>query len=70
MKELAIEKYPAYDPIMIDKSVNYFQDIDRFSIDDIHLIGYKMDWDAVEKRLYSMTTFPDKTYTRAPLKKI
>jgi hypothetical protein len=69
MKDLALRKYPAYDAIMIDKSVNYFNDIDRESISKINLIGYSMDWDAIEKRLLAMTDYPDKQFVRAPLKK-
>ena len=69
MKELALERYPAYDSIMIDKSVNYFNDIDRDSIPLINLIGYSMDWDSIEKRLLAMTEFPEKQFVRAPLKK-
>ena len=70
MKELALEKYPVYDAIMIDKSVNYFQDIDRDSIAKINLIRYSMDWSAIETRLLAMTEFPDKQFVRAPLRKL
>ena len=70
MKELALEKYPAYDAIMIDKSVNYFNDIDRDSIPLINLIGYSMDWNSIEKRLIVMTEFPDKQFARAPLRRM
>ena len=69
MKVRTLEKYPAYDAIMIDKSINYFQDVDTDSIEDIHMIGYRMEWDSIEERLFSMTDNPDKVFPRVPLKK-
>ena len=67
MKDLAIEKYPMYDPIMIDKSINYFDDVDWVSIDHIKMIGYAMDWPAIQRRLLSMTDQPDRVFARSPL---
>lgn len=70
IKSFALEKYPNYDPIILDKSIIYFKDIDRDSIDDINLIGYKMDWSSVEGRIYNMTEAPDKVFRYAPLKRL
>lgn len=67
MKDLAIEKYPMYDPIMIDKSINYFDDVDRVSIGHIKMIGYAMDWSAIQRRLLSMTDQTDRIFFRSPI---
>lgn len=70
IKSFALQKYPNYDPIIMDKSIIYFKDIDRTSIEDIKMIGYKMDWDSVEERIFKMTDNPDKVFRYAPLKRI
>ena len=70
IKANALLKYPSYDPIMFDKSIIYFNDVDTESIEDIKMIGYKMDWSAIKGRINSMTDFPDKLFRNAPLKRI
>ena len=67
MKEFALEKYPAYDPIMFDKAINYFEDIDREAMADIKMIGCKFNWKPIEKRLIQMTAHPDQVFPQKPL---
>lgn len=69
IKELLLKRYPAYDPIMVDKAIIYFGDIDASLIPDIKMIGYKFDMQSIEKRIVKMTDNPDKTYAVAPLKR-
>ena len=70
IKQLLLRRYPAYDPIMADKAIIYFGDIDEMIIPEIRMIGYQFDFQAVEKRIIKMTDYPDKVYTTAPLKRI
>lgn len=70
LKELTLEKYPAYNPIMFDKAIIYFDDIDRDSINKIEMLGYEMKWKAIEDRLLRMTDRPDTIFLNPPLKKI
>ena len=69
IKELALEKYPAYDPIMFDKAIIYFDDIDRDSIKKIEMLGYEINWKSIENRLIRMTEKPNTTFLNPPLKK-
>ena len=70
IKNLLLQRYPAYDPIMVDKAIIYFGDIDDILIPKIRMLGYVFDFKAVEKRIIKMTDFPDKVYATAPLKRI
>lgn len=70
IKQLLLKRYPAYDPIMADKAINYFGDIDEMLIPEIRMRGYVFDFQAVEKRIIKMTDYPDKVYTTAPLKRL
>lgn len=69
IKRLLLKRYPAYDPIMADKAIIYFGDIDELLIPEIRMPGYVFDFAAVEKRIVKMTDNPDKVYVNAPLKR-
>ena len=69
IKKLLLQRYPAYDPIMSDKAVIYFGDIDDLLIPEIRMLGYQFDIQSVEKRIIKMTDYPDKVYSTAPLRK-
>ena len=70
IKQLLLRRYPSYDPIMADKAIIYFGDIDEMLIPEIRMIGYAFDFPAVERRIIKMTDYPDKVYTTAPLKRL
>ena len=69
IKSLLLRRYPAYDPIMADKAIIYFGDIDERLVPEIRMLGYVFDFQAIEKRIIKMTDYPDKVYSTAPLKK-
>ena len=69
IKQLLMKRYSAYDPIMADKAIIYFGDIDEMLIPEIRMLGYVFDFQAVEKRIIKMTDYPDKVYSMAPLKR-
>ena len=69
IKQMLLRRYPAYDPIMVDKAIIYFGDVDELWIPEIRMLGYSFDFDAVVKRIIKMTDSPDKVYSIAPLKK-
>ena len=69
IKRLLLKRYPAYDPIMVDKAIIYFGDIDELLVPEIRMIGYEFDFPSIQKRIVKMTDNPDKVYTTAPLKK-
>lgn len=68
IKQLLLSRYTSYDPIMADKAVIYFGDIDELLIPEIRMLGYRFDFEAVEKRIIKMTDSPDNVYSTAPLK--
>lgn len=70
IKQLLLKRYPAYDPIMADKAIIYFGDIDEMLIPEIRMFGYIYDFQVIEKRVIKMTDYPDKVYTMAPLKRM
>lgn len=70
LKRLLLKRYPAYDPIMADKAVIYFGDIDEDLIPDIKMLGYRFDFEAIKSRVVKMTDYPDKVYATAPLKRL
>ena len=69
IKALLLKRYPAYDPIMADKAVIYFGDIDELLIPEIKMLGYEFDFERIKSRIIKMTDNPDKVYATAPLKK-
>ena len=68
IKELLLRRYPAYDPIMADKAIIYFGDIDELLVPEIRMLGYVFDFSSIQKRIVRMTDSPDKVYSTAPLK--
>ena len=70
LKQLLLKRYPAYDPIMADKAVIYFGDIDEDLIPSIKTLGYHFDFEAIKNRIVKMTDNPDKVYATAPLKRL
>ncbi|MBR4390555.1 MAG: nucleotidyl transferase AbiEii/AbiGii toxin family protein [Bacteroidales bacterium] len=70
LKHLLLKRYPAYDPIMADKAIIYFGDIDEELVPEIRMLGYAFDFELIQKRIVKMTDYPDKVYATAPLKRI
>ena len=68
IKTLLLRRYPAYDPIMADKAIIYFGDIDEDLIPGIKMHGYAFDFERIKYRVIKMTDNPDKVYAVAPLK--
>lgn len=68
MKCLLLRRYPTYDPIMADKALVYFDDIDENLIPEIKMLGYIFDFDRIKKRVFNMIDRPDKVYATAPLR--
>ena len=68
IKRLLLRRYPAYDPMMADRAVIYFGDIDEDFIPGISMIGYEFDFERIKNRIIKMTDNPDKVYATAPLK--
>lgn len=68
LKELALKKYPMYDPIIFDKAIIYFGDVIPDAIDKIKMIGADMDWEKIEARIIKMTNKPDSVFKTAPLR--
>lgn len=69
IKRLLLQRYPAYDPIMADKAIIYFGDIDDLLIPEIRMLGYAFDFSSIQKRIVKMTDNPDKVYSTVPLKR-
>ena len=67
IKAMTLKKYPAYDPIMLDKSIVYFEDVDLDSIEEIRMIDAKMNWQAIKRRILQMTENPDRVFPSPPL---
>lgn len=68
IKQLLLRRYPAYDPIMADKAIIYFGDIDEGLMPSIKMLGYLFDLERIKKRIVKMTDSPDKVYSTPPLK--
>ena len=69
IKRLALEKYPMYDPIMFDRAIIYFDDINDEAIDKIKMTSHKMSWDKIKRRIVRMTDRPDHVFITPPLEK-
>ena len=69
LKRMLLKRYPAYDPIMADKAVIYFGDIDEDLIPNIKMVDYLFDFESIKARIVKMTDNPDKVYVTAPLKR-
>ena len=70
LKQMLLKRYPTYDPIMADKAVIYFGDIDEDLIPNIKMLGYRFDFESIKSRVIKMTDNPDKVYVTSPLKKL
>ena len=70
LKGLLLKRYPTYDPIMADKAVIYFGDIDEDLVPNIKMVDYHFDFEAIKTRIVKMTDYPDKVYSTAPLKRL
>ena len=70
MKEFGIQKYPVYNPLMFDKSIIYFDDINQEAISNIKMNGYDMDWEKIKQRIVKMTEKPDKVFLNPPLQRV
>ncbi|MCR5157532.1 MAG: nucleotidyl transferase AbiEii/AbiGii toxin family protein [Prevotella sp.] len=70
IKSLLLQRYPAYDPIMADKAVIYFDDIDELQVPEIKMLGYQFDFMRIKNRIVKIIDNPDKVYSVAPLKRI
>ncbi len=70
IKQLLLARYPTYDPIMADKAIIYFGDVDELLLPEIRMMGYVFDFAAVRRRILNMADYPDKIYETAPLKRI
>lgn len=68
IKQLLLRRYPAYDPIMADKAIIYFGDIDEVLIPSIKMLGYQFDFELIKNRIVKMTDSPNKVYSTPPLK--
>ena len=68
IKQLLLRRYPAYDPIMVDKAIIYFGDIDEGLIPSIKMLGYQFDFERIKNRIVKMTDSPDRVYSTPPLK--
>ncbi|MBQ6014504.1 MAG: nucleotidyl transferase AbiEii/AbiGii toxin family protein [Firmicutes bacterium] len=68
MKDLLLQKYPNYDPIMADRAVNYFDDIKADLIPEIKMIDEELDFKKIKKRLILMTSHPERVFKTSPLK--
>ena len=67
IKELALKKYPMYDPIMFDRAIIYFGDVNTEAISNIKMIGAEMNWGKIESRIVKMTNKPDSLFRSYPL---
>ena len=56
-----------YDPIMFDRAIIYFGDVNTEAIENIKMIGVDMVWDKIESRIVKMTNKPDSFFRSLPL---
>ena len=68
IKKLLLRRYPSYDPMMADRAVIYFGDIDESLVPEIKMCGYEFDFERIKTCIVKMTDNPDKVYKMAPLK--
>jgi hypothetical protein len=56
-----------YDPLMFDRAIIFFDDIDREAINNIKMINTRMDWRRIEQRIIRMTGNPNQIFKNPPL---
>ena len=69
MKKLALQKYPMYDPLVFDRAIIYFDDVQQDAVKNIKTIGYKMDWEKTKQRVVKMTDTPEYVFRNMPLQR-
>lgn len=67
MKEFLLQKYPKYDPIMADRAINYFDEIEASLIPEIKMTTEKLNFEKIKKRLVQMTDKPKHIFKTNPL---
>jgi len=68
MRSLLVQKYPEYDPILLDRCINYFDDIETDFVADIRLVDGRVNFNKVKQRLIQMTDNPFDKFDNPPSK--
>lgn len=66
MRSLLVQKYPEYDPILLDRCINYFDDIETAFVADIRLVDGRVNFNKVKQRLIQMTDNPFDKFDNPP----
>ena len=66
MRSLLVQKYPEYDPILLDRCINYFDDIETDFVADIRLVDGRVNVNKVKQRLIQMTDNPFDKFDNPP----
>ena len=66
MRSLLVQKYPEYDPILLDRCINYFDDIETDFVVDIRLVDGRVNFNKVKQRLIQMTDNPFDKFDNPP----
>ena len=66
MRSLLVQKYPEYDPILLDRCINYFDDIETDFVADIRLVDGRVNSNKVKQRLIQMTDNPFDKFDNPP----
>lgn len=66
MRSLLVQKYPEYDPILLDRCINYFDDIETDFVADIRLVDGRVNFNKVKQRLIQMTDNPFDKFDNPP----
>ena len=66
MRSLLVQKYPEYDPILLDRCINYFDDIETDFVADIRLVDGRVNFNKVRQRLIQMTDNPFDKFDNPP----
>lgn len=67
MKDFLKEKYPAYDPIMADRAINFFDEVEADNIPRIKMINESLNFEKIKQRLIRMTDRPEYIFKTNPL---
>ena len=66
MRSLLVQKYPEYDPILLDRCIKYFDDIETDFVADIRLVDGRVNFNKVKQRLIQMTDNPFDKFDNPP----
>jgi hypothetical protein len=66
MRSLLVQKYPEYDPILLDRCINYFDDIETDFVADIRLVDGRVNFNKVKQRLIQITDNPFDKFDNPP----